>query len=160
MSARKSAQKRKAGTPRATSLARGFVVVLEDMRSQFKVFGEALQIVNEKVDRLDRHVTSGFERVDRELGLVKAVVLEHGRELRELKAVALDHGRELLDHGRELRELKAIVLDHGRELLDHGRELREVRGGVTRLEAAMEKKVDRDEAEAIAERVIDRRRAR
>jgi hypothetical protein len=63
-------------------------------------------------------VTSGFERVDRELGLVKAVVI------------------------------------------DHSRDLREIRDSATRLEAAMEKKVDRDEVEAIVERVVARPRAR
>jgi hypothetical protein len=125
MSARKSVRKRKRVTPGSPSLAREFVVVLEEVRSQFKVFGEALQGVNENVDRLDRTVTSGFGRVDREM--------------------AAGFGR--LD--RELGLVKEVVLDHGRQL-------REIRGSVTRLEAAMEKKVDRDEVEAI----VDRSRAR
>jgi hypothetical protein len=62
-----------------------YTVVLEDLRSQFKVFGEGLRAVDEKVDRLDRRVDSRFERVDRELGLVKAAVMGHDRELREIR---------------------------------------------------------------------------
>jgi hypothetical protein len=125
MSVRKNVRKRKRVAPGSPSLARELVVVLEEVRSQFKVFGEALQGVNENVDRLDRTVTSGFGRVDREM--------------------AAGFGR--LD--RELGLVKEVVLDHGRQL-------REIRGSVTRLEAAMEKKVDRDEVEAI----VDRSRAR
>jgi hypothetical protein len=79
-----------------------YTVVLEDLRSQFKVFGEGLQAVDGKVDRLDRRVTSGFERVDRgfdrvdrELGLVKVALLDHGRELREIRgALALKVDRD------------------------------------------------------------------
>ena len=115
MPARKNVGKGKGRSGRSDSSAPELVVVLEDMRSQFKVFGEALQGVNDKVDRLDGDVASGFERVDRELGLVKAVVIDHSRELREIRG---------------------------------------------RLEAAMERKVDWDEVEAVVERVLARPRAR
>jgi hypothetical protein len=140
MSARKKVRKVEGVTSRSAPLAREFLVVLEDVRSQFKVFGEALQVVNEKVDRLDRHVTSGFERVDREI----ATGFE--RVDREMAT-----GFERVD--RELGLVKAVVLEHSREL-------RQIRGGMTRLEAVMEKKVDRDEVEAIAQRVVDRPRSR
>ena len=32
--------------------------LIEDLRGQFKVFGEALQTTNEKLDRLDSRITS------------------------------------------------------------------------------------------------------
>jgi phosphate uptake regulator len=150
MSARKKVRKVEGVTSRSAPLAREFLVVLEDVRSQFKVFGEALQVVNEKVDRLDRHVTSGFERVDREMAT------RFERVDREM-ATRFEHvdrematGFERVD--RELGLVKAVVLEHGREL-------RQIRGGMTRLEAVMEKKVDRDEVEAIAQRVVDRPRS-
>ncbi|MGH7270377.1 MAG: hypothetical protein ACREJ3_08085 [Polyangiaceae bacterium] len=73
--------------------AREFTVVVEEMRGQFKVFGEALQglrgeVVSgfEEVHRRFEEVHRRFEHVDHELGLVKAAVIEHGRELRESRA--------------------------------------------------------------------------
>ncbi len=39
-------------------------VILEDLRSQFRVFGEGLQILNEKVDRVDIKVEALDIKVD------------------------------------------------------------------------------------------------
>src|SRR5271154_2262622 len=91
----------------------GFTVVLEDIRSQFRVFGEALQGLSEtmgaRFEAVDRRfdavdarsdaVNRCFEAVDRrfdavdarsdrtdgEIALVKAAVLENNRELKELR---------------------------------------------------------------------------
>ncbi|MGO8996381.1 MAG: hypothetical protein ACLQVI_23960 [Polyangiaceae bacterium] len=142
MSARqaKKKEKRNVATPWSRASAREFGVLVEDMKSQFKVFGEAVQAVDEKVDRLDRKVTSGFARVDAEMASGFARV-----------DAEVASGFARVD--RELGLVKAVVIDHSREL-------REIRGSVTRLEAAMEKKVDRDDVEAIAERVVARPRPR
>ena len=73
----------------------GFTVVLEDIRSQFRVFGEALQGIRETMDARFGAVDSRFDAVDRrfdaveradgELALVKVAVLENTRELKELR---------------------------------------------------------------------------
>jgi hypothetical protein len=77
----------------------GFTVVLEDIRSQFRVFGEALQGIRETMDARFGAVDSRFDAVDRrfdavearadrtdgELALVKVAVLENNRELKELR---------------------------------------------------------------------------
>jgi hypothetical protein len=70
----------------------GFTVVLEDIRSQFRVFGEALQGIRETMDArfgaVDRRfdtVDARADRTDGELALVKVAVLENNRELRELR---------------------------------------------------------------------------
>jgi hypothetical protein len=70
----------------------GFTVVLEDIRSQFRVFGEALQGIREtmdaRFDAVDRRfdaVDARADRTDGELALVKVAVLENNRELKELR---------------------------------------------------------------------------
>ena len=90
MAARKKAAKKKATTNGVN--AHGFTVVVEEIRGQFKVFGEALQGLSDKVtagfadvDRRFEQVDRRFEQVDRDLGLVKAAILDHGRELKELR---------------------------------------------------------------------------
>jgi hypothetical protein len=40
-------------------------VTLEDLRSQFRVFGEGLQILNEKVDQIDTKVDALDQRLER-----------------------------------------------------------------------------------------------
>jgi hypothetical protein len=91
--------------------ARGFTVVVEEMRAQFKVFGEHLRSLDDKVTVLDDKVTAGFAQVD-----VRFARVEH-----------------------EIGLLKIAVIEQGREL---------------------KKKVDRDEVEAIVERVVVRMAAR
>ena len=137
MSARqaKKKEKRNVATPWSRASAREFGVLVEDMKSQFKVFGEAVQAVNEKVNRLDRKVTSGFARVN--AGMASGFARVNAEVVSRLRA----------SRSRARALAKAVVIDHSREL-------REIRGSVTRLEAAMEKKVDRDDVEAIAERVV------
>jgi hypothetical protein len=91
------------------AIVRGLGVVIERMESHFTVFGEGLQAVNQRLDRTDARletvsdklddvdarlstslqrletkVDAGFAHVDRELGLVKAAVLQHDRELRAM----------------------------------------------------------------------------
>jgi hypothetical protein len=73
----------------------GFTVVLEEMRGQFRVFGEALQGLREHMDarfaqvetRFERvdarfeRVDARFERVDADLGLLKSAVIDQGRRM-------------------------------------------------------------------------------
>jgi hypothetical protein len=98
---------------------RAFAVVVEQLRGDFKVFGEALggfrQQMTEELGGLRQQMTDGFERVDRELGevkrdlgemkvdlgLVKSAVTTHTRELREI--------RSALGNKVERGEVEAIV---------------------------------------------------
>jgi hypothetical protein len=68
-------------------------VVLEDLRSQFTVFGEALQGTRQEMSRRFEHVQSELAVVKKDqdlmkadLQLVKSVVLEHGRDLKAMRA--------------------------------------------------------------------------
>ena len=127
---------------------RAFTIVLEDLHSRFNVFGEALQAVREDVQglrgevhglRTEIHgvrdelhgfraeVATRFEGVDRELGLVKVVLVEHTRDIREIRG--------------ELRDVR--------------NELGDVQATVTRVEGALDRKVDRDEVASIVARGIE-----
>lgn len=89
-----------------------FTVVLEDIRSQFQVFGESLQGFREEVNarfdriegrldgvegRLDRvegrldGVEGRLDRVEGRLGRVEDAVLTHTKELRQINAKLGDH---------------------------------------------------------------------
>lgn len=141
-----AARKRK--TPHSPSAA-DFTIVLEDLRSQFKVFGEALETVREEMGQsvtglreeigtLRDEVRSGFKEVDGRLGtlerdmlLVKTVVVEHSHDLKELRDTSLEHGRDL----------------------------KELRTAVDRLTEKVDHKVDRAEVGAIVEGVLARPRS-
>jgi hypothetical protein len=116
--------------------ARAFAVVVEQLRGDFKVFGEALDGLRQQVSEelgglrqefrqelggLRQQMTDGFERVDLELGEVK-------RDLGEMKV--------------DLGLVKSAVTTHTREL-------REIR-------SALGNKVERGEVEAIVEHAVTR----
>jgi hypothetical protein len=128
------ATKKKSG--RSPSAARGFAVVVEEMRSQFKVFGEALQGLCERVDAGFAQVDVRFAQVDARFAQVDA------------RFGQVDTRFGQVD--REIGLLKTAVLENGRDI-------RDVRNTLSRVEVALEKKVDREEVESIVERVIARR---
>jgi hypothetical protein len=95
---------RKNKVPKTTSAeARAFVVVLEEIRAQNKVFGEGQQLLREEQQMLRQDHQSlrqdmsvRFDRVEHDIaeirndvGLVKIAVLDHARELKEIR-MALD----------------------------------------------------------------------
>ncbi len=86
--------------------AAAFAVALEQMRGDFKVFGEQLQSFDAKftakLSGLDDKVEAGFARVDvrfarveHEIGLLKIAVIDHGRELK--KKVGRDEIEEIVE---------------------------------------------------------------
>jgi hypothetical protein len=77
--------------------ARAFAVVVEQLRGEFKVFGEALgglrQQVTEEIGGLRQEMNDRFGEVKRDLGevkvdlaLVKSAATTHTRELREIRS--------------------------------------------------------------------------
>ena len=161
--------------------ARAFTVVLEQLRGEFKVFGEALdgvrQQMNDRFETVDRRfdaVDRRFERVEHDLGEVKRELGEVKRDLGEVKGelgeVKRDLGEVKRDLGEVKRDLGVVKTDLGEvqsDLADvkvdlglvksaattHSRELREIRG-------ALGNKVERGEVEAIVEHVVARIAAR
>jgi chromosome segregation ATPase len=113
------------------SAARGFSVVVEELRSQFAVFGEALTALRDQVASGFAETERRFEQVDREIGHVS---------------------RELGQVNREVGLVKGAVLEHGRELED-------VRGAVARVEEKVDRKVEREEVEGIVLHVLARPRS-
>jgi len=84
MAARKQSKQR-TGRPRAPVSESAFVVVLEDLRSQFKVFGESLDGVRTELKAEIGTVRSELAVIKGDLSLVKSAVLENSRELREIR---------------------------------------------------------------------------
>jgi phage shock protein A len=88
-------------------------VILEDLRSQFRVFGEGLQILNEKVDRVDKKVDTLETKVDS----------------LETKVDSLDKKVDALDNRLERHELKdqeehRLLMQMIRELSDEQQKLK------------------------------------
>src|ERR1700729_633712 len=106
----------------------GFTVVLEDIRSQFRVFGEALQGIRETMDARFDAVDRRFDAVDRRFSAVDG------------RFSAVDSRFDAVD--ARVDRVKVAVLENNREL-------KELRGAVSRL-------VDRDEVEAIVARALAR----
>ena len=136
-----AARKKSLVEPRASAGDREFTVVLEDLRSQFKVFGEAM--------------ASGFARVDRRLD-----GMDHRLDGMNHRLDGTDHRLDGMDHRLDGMDPRFDHLDREMGLvksavLAHSHELKEIRGAIERIERT---KVDRDEVEAIAERVIARSR--
>ena len=121
--------------------ARAFSVLVEEMRSQFKVFGEALEQQREQMARRFDQVDQRFDQVDRRFDQVDRRFEQVDRRFEQV-----DQRFERVD--RELGLVKAAVLENSREI-------RQLRGAVEALDA---KKADRDEVEGIVERVLVRRR--
>jgi hypothetical protein len=79
-----------------------FAVVVEQLRGDFRVFGEALAGFREAVD-------VRFDRVEADIQFLKVAVTEHSRLLKEHGQQLNEHGRQLEEHGRELRQIRSIL---------------------------------------------------
>jgi septal ring factor EnvC (AmiA/AmiB activator) len=133
------ATRKKKGENDSSDVARGFGVVVEEMRGHFRAFGEKLTALDEKVTALDVRVTAGFERVEDRLGRV-----EHGLARVERRVGQLEErvGRVEEKVGRveeRVGQVEVAILETRHDL---------------------KKKVDRDEVEGIVEGVLARRTRR
>ncbi len=131
--------------PRA-SASQQFSVVVEDMRSQFKVFGEALDVLRAEVAAGFEQVASGFKQVHHRFEQVhhRFEQVHHRFEQVDRRFDQIDHRFQRVD--QEIGLVKAAVIEHGHEL-------RDVRSSVKRVEESLATKVDREEVEAIVERI-------
>jgi chromosome segregation ATPase len=99
---------------------RAFAVVVEQLRGEFKVFGEAL-------GGLRQQMTDGFERVDREIGEVKRDLVEVKRDLVEVKRDLVEVKRDLVEVKSDLVEVKRDLVEVKRDLVEVKRDLVEVK---------------------------------
>jgi septal ring factor EnvC (AmiA/AmiB activator) len=113
-------------TPTPPLDAPSLVVILEDMRSQFTVFGEALQSSREESARRFEQIDSRFDQI------------YHRLDQHDTRFASLE--RATLENGRDVREVR--------------RDVSEVRRTVDRIENTLASKVNRDEVESIVERVL------
>lgn len=90
------------GTPKKDQ----YTVVLEDLRSQFKVFGEGLMGLNHKVE-------GGFKEINKKLGEHSMVLDKHGKTLDRYSETLDSHtqmiGQILMDLAEVKHDLKHKV---------------------------------------------------
>jgi chromosome segregation ATPase len=115
--------------------APSLVVILEDMRSQFTVFGEALQSSREESARRFEQIDSRFEQIDSRFDQIDHRLDQHDTRFASLERAALENGRDI----REVR-----------------RDVSEVRRTVDRIDNALASKVNRDEVESIVHGILAR----
>jgi chromosome segregation ATPase len=122
--------------------SRAFAVVVEEMRGHFKVFGERLAGLDEKV-------TAGFARVDERLDRIDERVtnVEHRLTNVEDRLTNIEHRLTNIEHRLTNVEGQLAELSH---------EVGLVKDAVLEHARALKSKVNRDEVEAIVERVTGR----
>ncbi len=137
------AARRKRSDRDASGSWRAVGVLLEDMRGQFRAFGEALSVLDDKVTALDGKVAALDGKVAALDGKVaaldgKVAALDSRVTALDVRMTAgfarVDQRLDRVEH--ELGLVKSAVLEHGRLL---------------------KQKVNRDEVEAIVERAIARK---
>ncbi len=137
-------------------MSRAVAVLIENMQSQFKAFGERLQGMDERMQGMDERMqamdgrmqamdgrmTAGFARVDERLDRV-----DHRLDRVEHRLDGVDHRLDGIDHRLDgivfdVGLVKTAVLENSRVLLEHGRMLKDV--------------VRRDEVDSLVERAVAR----
>ena len=135
---------KKPGGSRASSEARNFTVVLEDIRAQFSVFGEALHGMREHMEARFEAVDERFDGIDRRFEAV------------DRRFEAVDSRFDRMDH--ELGLVKTVVLENSRELKDHGLELKQIRLAAAVTSGVLDEKVGRAEVVEFVERAVEKQR--
>jgi gas vesicle protein len=120
-----------------SSEARAFVVVLEEIRAQNKVFGEGQQLLHEQQQMLRQEMSAGFEEVNRRFERVEHEITEIREDITEIR-------QDITEIRQDVGLVKIAVLDHSRELKE--------------IRVTLDKKVDRDQVEGIVQRVVARGR--
>ena len=130
-----AARRKKPVAPAAVD-AGAFAVVVETLRGDFKVFGEALAGQAAAIQSLRAEMRDGFASVRAEF---HHELVDVRTDLTEVRTGLAEVRTDLADVKVELGLVKSAVLEHGREL-------REIR----------DRKVDRDEVEGIVQGVLAR----
>lgn len=107
-----AARKKAGGGPLGADVA----VILEDIRSKFSVFGEALQGMQEHMEREFREVRRDLGEVRRDLALVQSATLTHSREIRALQQDVRELRGEVQGLRGDVQRVEAKVKDHGARL--------------------------------------------
>jgi chromosome segregation ATPase len=143
------------------SAAEQFGVVVEEIRSQFKVFGESLEGLREQVvtgfDRVDRR----FEQVDARLDQVDGRLDQIDGRLDQIdgrldqvdgRLDQIDGRLDQVDGRLDKVENEMVLLKEA--TLENGRGLKDVRTAVERLTEKVDRKVDRAEVQAVVEEAL------
>jgi septal ring factor EnvC (AmiA/AmiB activator) len=96
----KKPRRRMKAEPKTAPTSADFTVVLEDLRSNFAVFGEALQVVREEmgqrfeqVDRRFEQIDHRFEQIDRRFDRMKGELGALTTDMTLVKSAVIDLAR-------------------------------------------------------------------
>ncbi len=84
-------------------------VLLEDIKSQFRAFGEGLQMVNDKVDGIDKNVNNldkRFENLEIEIKKIGMEMKKGFRENSDEQQLMMQMIRELNEEQLKLKKVK------------------------------------------------------
>ncbi|HEY6461408.1 MAG TPA: hypothetical protein VIY73_14680 [Polyangiaceae bacterium] len=102
------AARKKSAVKRVSGNGHAFAVVVEQLRSDFRVFGEALAGLDAKVSGLEARMDQRFDRIEQRLervecdvSLLKTATTDNGRELKAI--------RTTLDRKVDRDEVEGIV---------------------------------------------------
>ncbi len=118
-------------------------VLLEDIRSQFKAFGENLELVKEKGDATYEKVGELAEDID----MIKVELVGIHEELKEHSSILQDHSKILKEHTDILHEHSKTLNEHTAILNEHSEELHIIRHD-------LKEKIGRDEFKLLEDRVM------
>ncbi len=84
-----------------------YTVVLESLRSDFKVFGEALQMTHERMDRGFTEVNRRLDRLEGRMENVELKLAEHDTRIKQLELAITELIKELRDDKKQ-KEIDAL----------------------------------------------------
>jgi len=125
-------------------------VLLEDIRSQFKAFGENLELVKEKGDATHEQVGTLSEKLEAVKVKTDATyekVGELAEDVDTIKVEIISINEELKKNTHELAKHSELLDEHTTILHEHSEELRMIRYD-------LKEKVGRDELKALENRVL------
>ncbi len=150
--------KTKAGSSRtAEREADGFTVVLEDVRAQFGVFGEALQSLREQMDKRFDAVDRRFESMEGRFESMEGRFDSMDGRFDSMDGRVESIESRLDRNDQALGLVKTAVLESSRELKAHGHALEQIRLHGERIERGLDEKVGRTEVVERIERAVQER---
>ena len=107
-----------------------FKVVLEDLRAQFKVFGDSLHLTNGNVASLRDELRVSHEKIDAKIWVLQADVTELKTDVADLKTDVADLKTDVADLTTDVADLTTDVADLKIDVTD-------VKKRVTRIESTL-----------------------
>ena len=111
--------------------SRAYTLVLEDIRSQFAVFGEALGGLRETMNRR-------FDKVENDIALLKVAVIQNSHDIKEIR-------QDITEIRQDIVEIRADIVEIRQDIVEIRQDIVEIRADIAGIRSTLEDKVDRSE---------------